>query len=251
MPLENELRVLMTLGFGLLLVLLRLEALRFGSAEYSEAQHDGRPASFLRRISWLLIGLLLTVAIWLVVPDPQDVFLVFGERSRAIVGGIAYAAIGSVVISAVVLLRLRSILLPPMSAYPLGITNAVGTAFIDEVTFRAVFLGLLLATGLDPLLAIVIQALLYGLATRTGAPGHDLMLLTVAIGFGLMSGWLTVETGGIGAAFFGHAVSRVALFLLTGGLNDTRPVDQIAPVHEPGPPGWDTVDHGGSRRAPR
>lgn len=251
MPLENELRVLMTLGFGLLLVLLRIEALRFGSAEYAEAQPEGRPASFLRRISWLLVGLALTLAIYLAAPDPEDLFLAFGERSRAIVGGIAYAAIGCVVIAAVAVIRLRSIILPPVSAYPIGITNAVGTAFIDEVTFRGVLLGLLMAAGLDPLLAIVIQAIVYALATRTGAAGNDLVLLVLVIGVGLMGGWLTIETGGIAAAFFGHAVSRVALFLLTGGLIDTRPVDEIAPTREPGPPGWDTVDpRGGQRTRP-
>jgi hypothetical protein len=248
MPLENELRVLMTLGFGLMLVLLRIEAMRFGTAEYAETQPDGRPASFVHRISWLLIGLALTLAIWLLAPNPEDLFLVFGERSRAIVGGIAYAAIGCVVITAVVLIRLRSIVFPPLSAYPVGITNAVGTAFLDEVTFRGVLLGFLIVAGLDPLVAIVIQTLVYALATRTGAADHDLVLMVLAIGVGLMGGWLTVETGGIGAAFFGHAVSRVALFLLTGGLIDTRPVDEIAPVREPGLPGWDTVDSRSSRR---
>ena len=36
------------------------------------------------------------------------------------------------------------------------------------------------------------------------------------IAIGLASGWLTVITGGIGAAFIGHSITRVAIFLTTG-----------------------------------
>lgn len=246
MPLETELRVLMTLGFGLLLILLRVQAPLFGVAEHLEARPFGRPTSLPRKLSWLLIGLALAAAVWLLVPDPADLFLDFGERSRAIVGGIAYAAIGSVVIAAVVLIRARSIVFPPLSAYPAGVLNAIGTAFLDEVTFRGVVLGMLVAVGLEPLPAIVVQTLVYALATRTGASGGDLVLLALAVGAGLLGGWLTIESGGIAAAFFGHAVSLVALFLLTGGLMDTRPVPEVESPEEPGPTGWDEVDRRGS-----
>lgn len=242
MPLENELRVLMTLGFGLLLILLRIQAPLFGVAEYLEARPYGRPTSLWRKLSWLLIGLALLVAIWFIVPDPADLFLVFGERSRVIVGGVAYAAIGCVVIAALVLIRARSIVFPPMAAYPAGILSAVGTAFLDEATFRGVLLGMLLAVGLEPLPAIVVQTLVYALATRTGANGGDVALLVLAVGAGLLGGWLTIESGGIAAAFFGHAVSLVALFLLTGGLMDTRPVPEAESSEDLGPSGWDEVD---------
>ncbi len=41
------------------------------------------------------------------------------------------------------------------------------------------------------------------------------MLVTV-LAIGLAGGWLTGITGGIGAAFLGHAITRVAIFLTTG-----------------------------------
>ena len=36
------------------------------------------------------------------------------------------------------------------------------------------------------------------------------------LAIGLAGGWLTGITGGIGAAFLGHSITRVAIFLTTG-----------------------------------
>ena len=72
------------------------------------------------------------------------------------------------------------------------------------------------SAGLDPTLANIIQALLYTLTTRLGAPGRDRYLLVLTLGIGLIGGWLTVATGGIAAAFLGHAITRFAVFLCTG-----------------------------------
>ena len=40
---------------------------------------------------------------------------------------------------------------------------------------------------------------------------------------GLVGGWLTALTGGIAAAFLGHAVTRFAVFLCTGHAGQTMP----------------------------
>ena len=70
--------------------------------------------------------------------------------------------------------------------------------------------------GLQPNLANLIQALIYALATRLGAPGRPWYMLVTALAIGLAGGWLVGITGGIGAAFLGHAITRVAIFLTTG-----------------------------------
>src|SRR5664280_2615739 len=77
-------------------------------------------------------------------------------------------------------------------------------------------LGFLLLAGVDQTLAVVAQAILYVLATRTAAPGRSPYVLALAIWIGLAAGWLTAVTGGIGAAFLGHAVTRIAVFVCTG-----------------------------------
>ncbi len=41
-------------------------------------------------------------------------------------------------------------------------------------------------------------------------------MLLISIGIGVIAGVLVIETGGIGAAMLGHAVTRFAIFLATG-----------------------------------
>ena len=136
-----------------------------------------------------------------------------------------------------------------MSSYPGGLLNSIATAFIDEATFRGAIFGLLLTVGITPTLANIIQTLLYTLTTRLGAPGRDRYLLVLALGIGLIGGWLTAVTGGIAAAFLGHAVTRFAVFLCTGHTGQTLPrgreVEEIEKRRRP-PEGWRVI---GSRES--
>src|SRR2546426_308741 len=77
-------------------------------------------------------------------------------------------------------------------------------------------LSVLLMTNMNPSAANAIQALLYALATRLGAPGRNRYMLAMALILGIAGGWVTAVTGGIAAAFLGHAVTRFAVFLCTG-----------------------------------
>ena len=47
-------------------------------------------------------------------------------------------------------------------------------------------------------------------------------MLLLTLGIGLVGGWLTVATGGIAAAFLGHAITRFAVFLCTGHAGQTQ-----------------------------
>jgi hypothetical protein len=48
---------LIVVGLVLLLIMLRLDAERFGAAEYDEAARDGHLPSFRRRLAWYLLGI--------------------------------------------------------------------------------------------------------------------------------------------------------------------------------------------------
>jgi hypothetical protein len=101
--------------------------------------------------------------------------------------------------------------------------------------------GFLLLAGLDANLANVSQALLYALATRLGAPGRPWYMLVTALAIGLAGGWLTGITGGIGAAFLGHAITRVAIFTTTGhaGLPKARGTEsEEVEKRQRTPDGW-------------
>lgn len=213
---EETLRTLVALGLGGLLILLRIEAERFGTAEYDEPAGPGGPGVFMR-VGWYAIGGALIAAIVLIAPDPDQLFrLSLGDRLPAILLGFVFGSLGVAQAAVWAWYRYGRFRWPPLEDYPWAAVNSVLTALIDEAAFRGVLLGVFLATGLEPWLAVVIQTLVYALATRTGASGRSRYLLGLSLVYGLVGGWLTVMTGGIGAAFIAHAITRFAGFVLTG-----------------------------------
>lgn len=212
----DEIRGLVAGAFLLLLILLRLQAEEFGAAEYDELYH-GERTRFRRRVAWYLIGFALIAAVYFIHPAPRDTFnLVTGRRLEALGYGVAFAVVGIAQAIVFALWRYGYLRLPGPRAYPDAAINAIGTAFVDEAAFRGILLGMMLAIGVDPAFAVVVQALVYALATRLGRRGRHPYMLLVALGIGLIGGWVTVRTGGIGAAFFGDAVTRFAIFVCTG-----------------------------------
>ena len=213
----NPLRILIALGLTGLLVILRFDAERFSAAEYDDVDRWGRPPSLFRRLAWYTIGLGLILLVFTVHPSAaRDLFQGLGERLGAVILGLAYGAIGTTIAVGIALFRYRRVRFPPARAYPGAVLNALATAFVDEAVFRGMVFGFLLLAGMDPNLANLSQALLYALATRLGAPGRPWYMLVTALAIGLAGGWLTGITGGIGAAFLGHAITRVAIFTTTG-----------------------------------
>jgi hypothetical protein len=242
----DPLRSLIAIGLAGLLVMLRLDAERFGTAEYYEATRDGERPTVRRRLAWYGLGFGIAVLLLFVHPSPQaELFLGSGDRLGAVFGGLAYGALGIGQAIAFATVRYHRIRLPDTWSYPGALLNSTATAFIDEVTYRGAIFGLLLTTGMDATVANVIQTLLYTLTTRLGAPGRDRYLLVLTLGIGFIGGWLTAATGGIAAAFLGHAITRFAVFLCTGHTGQTKPrgreVEEIERRHRT-PDGWRVIN---------
>jgi hypothetical protein len=243
-------RGLIVVGLTLLLVLLRIDAERFGTAEYFEATRDGERPRIRRRLAWYGLGVALIVAIFAIHPNPEtELFLSTGDRFGAVFGGLIFAAIGVAQAIAFATVRYQRIRFPDTGSYPGALLNSTATAFIDEATFRGAIFGSLLILGFEANLANIIQTLIYALATRLGAPGRDRYLLVLTLGIGFIGGWLTAVTGGIAAAFLGHAATRFAVFLCTGHTGQTLPkgreVEEIDRRRRP-PEGWRVI---GSRES--
>ncbi len=241
----DELRVLVAIGLTGLLILLRLGARDFGAAEYDEPTIAKRHG-FGRRVGWYTLGCGLVVAIMLVHPAPGgELGIALGDRGRALLGGFGIGALGAAQAVLFALWRYGRLRFPPTWSYPGAVLNSIGTAFIDEVTFRGALLGFLLLTGLDARVAIVIQTLVYGLATRTGSKGWGGYPLLLTLGIGLICGWVTVWTNAIGAAFLGHAVTRIAVFMCTGHAGQPLPrgreVEETWEYVRP-PEGWQAAE---------
>jgi len=246
----NLARWLITIGLTLLLIMLRLDAEKFGTAEYYEATRDGERPRVRRRLGWYGLGFAIAIAILYIHPSPQvDLFLGSGNRLGAVLGGLAYGLLGIIVAVSFATYRYHRIRFPDSWSYPGALLNSTATAFIDEAAFRGALFGLLLVAGVNPTLANFMQAIIYTLTTRLGAPGRDRYLLVLTMGMGLIGGWLTVVTGGIAAAFVGHAITRFAVFLCTGHTGQTKPrgreVEEIEKRRRP-PDGWRVI---GSRES--
>ncbi|HEX5827093.1 MAG TPA: CPBP family intramembrane glutamic endopeptidase [Candidatus Limnocylindrales bacterium] len=238
----DPIRVLMTVGLAGLLVLLRFDAERFNAAEYNDIDRWGRRPSLLRRLAWYALGIGLILVVLTVHPDPDgELFLSLGDRLGAVILGLAYGAIGTAIAMGIAFYRYHYLRFPGLTSYPGNIINAVATAFLDEAVFRGIVFGFLLMTPMDPNLANITQALLYGLATRLGAPGRPWYMLAAMIAIGLAGGWLTAITGGIGAAFVGHAITRIAIFVTTGHAGIPKPKgteDEEVERRQRTPEGW-------------
>ena len=246
---EYDLRVLVALGLSLLLVMLRVEAERFGAAEYDEPIRGRRP-SIVRRLAWYVLGVGGVLALMFVHPAPEfDLHLTVGDRSGIFLA-LVIAVIGVGQAVALAYLHYRRLRLPDIGAYPGALANEILTAFIDEAVFRGAVLGYFLWAGADANLAILGQTVIYALSTRLGAPGRDKYMLVLALLIGLVGGWATLSTGGIGAAFLGHAITRVAVFLTTGhaGQPPARGTEpEEVEKRRRTPDGWRAVDRSGVR----
>lgn len=242
----EDLRAIVAVALAMFLIVLRIDAQRLGAAEYDEPDEEGRRPPFLPRLGWYVTGIALVALILAVHPDPaRGLLLTLGsDRATALVVGVAFGVGGAVQAGALAWARYRRLRLPAAREYPGAILNAIGTAIVDEAAFRGVLLGLLLAFQVPATAAIVIQALVYVLATRVGASGRPLYVVVLTLGLGLVAGWVTLFTGGIGAAVIGHATTRLATFALTGHAAIVAPrgreIEEIEEVRAP-PPGWRVV----------
>ena len=211
----DDVRVLASGGIFMLLVLLRLEAGRFGAAEFADPG-EGRRGP-LTQLSWYAIGLALLAALYVVHPAPHDVlYLLPGHRADVVDYGAILAGLGLVLALAMGWLRYGYLRPPAPRAYPMAVVNSLATAFIDEATYRGALIGALLWTGLPGGGVVILSTIAYLLVTRAAAPGRHYSVFVLATFYGLAGGWATVSSGGLGAAFVGHAVTSFALFAFTG-----------------------------------
>ncbi|CAN5764766.1 hypothetical protein BH23CHL8_BH23CHL8_15510 [soil metagenome] len=203
------------LGFTGLMFLLRLDARRFGAAEWDTEEGDWR--TWASRLSWYLAGLALALLVYALHPQPvSELNLAFAPDSgEALFMGLLFGLGGTAVAFGLALLRSGRLRFPRPGRYPGAVLSSLGTAFFDEFLFRGVLLGLLLGLGLPDWTAVVAMAIIYAGAVRATSGGRGLMLL-VSLAIGLVGGFLVLETAGIAAGLVGHTITRFVLFLTMG-----------------------------------
>lgn len=220
------LQFILFVGFAGLMLILRLDARRFGAAEWDT--QSGGLSAWLPRLTWYAAGLGLGLMIFALHPSPvADLHLVLApDQGAALALGLVYAAIGVAAAFILAILSNGRVNVPAPGRYTGGAVYAVGTAFYDEFLFRGVILGLLLSLGLPDWLAVGVAAVIYAGAVSASAGGRGVLGLLVPIAIGIAGGALVLLTAGLAAGFIGHAATRFALFLTMG------PLDMVAPTPE-------------------
>ncbi len=224
----EPLQYLLFVGFAALMFLLRLDARRFSAAEWDT--EDGAWRVWLPRLSWYAAGVALGLIIFALHPSPvSELNLTLApDRGEAMLLGMVYGGAGVVGAFVLAVLINGRLDFPRPGRYPGGVVFAIGTAFFDEFLFRGVLLGLLLVLGLPEWLAVGSAAFIYAGAVRavTGSRGLPLLLNWMIIG--VIGGVLVLLTGGIAAAFVGHAITRFAFFMTMGSPRRAA-VEQVQP----------------------
>jgi len=217
-------------GFAGLMFVLRLDARRFGVAEWDT--QSGSWAAWLPRLTWYGAGLALGLMVFALHPSPvSDLNLVLApDRGNALFLGLVYAAVGIAAAFALALLTTGRISFPSPHRYAGGALYAVGTAFYDEFLFRGLTLGALLSLGLPDWMAVGGAALIYAGAVGASAGARGMVALLVPLVIGLVGGTLVLMTAGIAAGLMGHAATRFALFLTMGQAVPDRPVAAPQPA---------------------
>jgi len=122
--------------------------------------------------------------------------------------------------------RYRAILPLPTPLLATRLAGAAANAFAEELQFRSIVLGMLIYAGLPGGVgtALVVQALLYGLAHRRLWNERDWYFLAGSVILGYAAGLATVSTGSVVPAMVGHFAVTASLFAFAGGRLRQRPI---------------------------
>jgi CAAX prenyl protease-like protein len=220
--LEESLRLSIALGLTIFLVLLRFDSERILRSDYFRYRYPWMgPVSYYGLVAAFAIGIAVILPngrgqLFLTPGDPESVLpvmLLFA--GVAIVNALAYA------------FRWYGSIMPlPTPLLPSRLLGAAASAVADELQFRSIVLGMLLFADIPGGVgtALVLQALLYGLAQRRLWRDRQWYFLIGAVLLGYAAGLATVTTGSVVPAMVGHFAVIAALFAFAGGRLRQRPI---------------------------
>jgi hypothetical protein len=219
---EDSLRLSIALGLTIFLVLLRFDSERIMRSDY-----------FRYRYPWMgpvsYYGLVIAFAIGIVVILPSgrsQLFLTPGDPETLLPVTLLFC--GVAILNAIgYAFRWYGAITPlPTALLPSRLFGAAAAAVADELQFRSIVLGMLLFAEIPGGVgaALIIQALLYGLAQRRLWRERQWYFLAGSVLLGYGAGLATVTTGSVVPAMIGHFAVLAALFAFAGGRLRTRPI---------------------------
>ena len=209
----DSLRQAIAIGMTVFMVVLRFDQERIMRSDYFRSR-----SRWAGPLSYYGLVLLFTAGIILILPSGRaTLFLVGGDVSEIFPAMLLFAVVGILNGAALALLRFRALVPLPLEMLPSRSLGAGLNAVAEELQFRSVILGLMIAGGLDPGLAVALQAVLFGLAHRRVWRERDWYFVAVAFLLGYACGMVTINTGTVIPAMVGHFAVTMGIFAFAGG----------------------------------
>jgi len=209
----ESLRLAIAIGMTVFMVVLRFDQERIMRSDYFQSR-----SRWMGPLSYYGLVLLFTAGIILILPRGRaSLFLVGGDVGDIFPAMVLFAVVGILNGAALALLRFRALLPLPLEMLPSRSLAAGLNAVAEELQFRSVILGLMLVGGLDPGVAVALQAVLFGLAHRRVWRERDWYFVAVAFLLGYACGMVTINTGTVIPAMVGHFAVTMGIFVFAGG----------------------------------
>ncbi|HKO34351.1 MAG TPA: CPBP family intramembrane glutamic endopeptidase [Candidatus Limnocylindria bacterium] len=220
MNFEESLRLSIALGLTIFLVLLRFDSDRIMRSDYFRYRYP-----WLGPVSYYGLVVLFAIGIAIILPNGRGhLFLTRPEPGTMLPLVLGFAAVGILNAVAFAFRWYGGISPLPTSLLPSRLLGAGASAVADELQFRSIVLGMLIFAGIEAGIAVIVQALLYGLAQRRLWRERQWYFLIGSVILGYACGWATVLTGSVLPAMVGHFVVIAALFAFAGGRLRQRPI---------------------------
>jgi Type II CAAX prenyl endopeptidase Rce1-like len=220
MSFVDSLRLAISLGLTLFLVLLRFDSERITRSDYFRYR-----TPWMGPVSYYILVIGFAIGIAVILPSGREqLFLTGGQTDEMLPIMLLFVAVALLNGVALAFLRYGSILPLPLELLPTRILGAAANAVSEELAFRSIVLGMLLFAGVPTGWAIAVQAILYGVVQRRAWRDRDWYFLAGAVLLGWAAGIATVETGSIIPAIVGHFAVTMGIFAFAGGRLRQRPI---------------------------
>ncbi|HEY7451329.1 MAG TPA: CPBP family intramembrane glutamic endopeptidase [Candidatus Limnocylindria bacterium] len=209
----DSLRLAIAIGMTVFMVVLRFDQERIMRSDYFRSR-----SRWMGPLSYYGLVLIFTAGIILILPRGRaSLFLVGAEPADVLPAMVAFGVVGALNGMALALVRFRSLVPLPLEMLPSRTLGAALNAVAEELQFRSVILGLMLVGGLNPGLAVALQAVLFGAAHRRVWRERDWYFVIGSVILGYACGLVTLNTESVIPAMVGHFAVTMGIFAFAGG----------------------------------
>jgi len=209
----DSLRLAIAIGMTVFMVVLRFDQERIMRSDYFRSR-----SWWMGPVSYYGLVLIFTAGIIIILPRGMaSLFLVGGELGDLLPAMLIFAVVGIANGAALAMVRFRALLPLPLEMLPSRALAAGLNAVAEELQFRAVILGLMLVGGLNPGVAVALQAVLFGAAHRRVWRERDWYFVAGSVLLGYACGLVTINTGSVIPAMVGHFAVTMGIYAFAGG----------------------------------